>query len=222
MRLFLFVLVFIFGVQSCFAIDNSKGNSANLQTEEIGSKYTFDDSLSGKVVKIKKGTALPIILQTPIDTSVTQENDEVAATLNEDLEIDGAIVAKQNSILYGKVIKAKSASKCMRGGKVKIKFDKLVTTDNQIYKISTQAIDFVVATEDRLKIIAQSVAEIVIVAAYAVLTGGVGAVVIALCMMTTPTGFLPVLTTHGDDAVIPVSTPMEVSLNAPLNAMATY
>ena len=222
MRLFLLVFVFIFAVQNCFASDNSTANTEKLQTEEIGTRYTFDDSLSGKVVKIKKGTALPIILQTPIDTSVTQENDKVAATLNEDLEIDGAVVAKQNSVLYGKVIKAKSASGCMRGGKVKIQFDKLVTTENQMYTISTKAISFVVATEDKLKIIAESVAEVVIIAAYTVLTGGAAAVIFALCMMSNPKGFLPVLTRHGDDAVIPVSTPIEVSLNAPLNAVATY
>ena len=222
MRLFLFILAILFAVQSCYAFDNSKNNSENLQIDEIGSKYTFEDSLSGKIVKIEKGTVLPITLQTPIDTSTTQEDDEVAATLKEDLKIDGAIVAKQNSVLYGKVIKAKKASNCMRGGRVKIKFDKLVTTENQMYTISTKAISFVVATEDKLKIIAESVMEIVIVAAYAFITGGVGAVVVALCMMTTPTGFLPVLTRHGDDAVIPISTNMEASLNYPLNAMATY
>lgn len=222
MRFFLFVLFIFLAIQSCYALDNSTSNTENIQINEIGSKYTFDDSMSGKVVKIQKGTTLPITLQTPLDTSVTQEDDEVAATLNEDLTIDGAVVAKQNSVLYGKVVKAKSASRCMRGGKVKIKFDKLVTTENKIYTISTKAISFVVATEDKLKIIAQSVAEIVIVAAYAVLTGGAAAVVLALCMMATPNGFLPVLTRHGDDAVIPADTSMEVSLNAPLNAMATY
>ena len=226
MRFVLFFLMMLLAFQGCFAADNLKVNSDDLQANNEAvkniSKYTFEETMSGKVVKIKKGTELPIILQTPIDTSTTQENDEVAATLNEDLKIDGAVVAKQNSVLYGKVIKAKSASSCMRGGKVKIKFDKLVTTENQIYTISTKAISFVIATEDKLKIIAESVAEIVIVAAYAVLTGGAAAVVLALCMMSSSKGFLPVLTTHGDDAVIPADTPMEVSLNSSLNAMATY
>jgi len=217
MRLVLFVLAIFLTLQSCYAFDKSA-----IQTDVAGYKYTFDESMSGKVVKIKKGTELPITLQTPLDTSVTQENDEVAATLNEDLKIDGAVVAKQNSVLYGKVIRAKKAAGCMRGGKIKIKFDKLVTTDNQIYKISTKAISFVVATEDKLKIIAESVMEIVIIAAYTFLTGGAAAVVFALCMMSNPKGFLPVLTRHGDDAVIPASTPMEVSLDASLNAMATY
>lgn len=218
MRIFLFILGIMFAIQSCYALDNSE----NIQTDEIGSKYTFEETLSGKVVKIKKGTALPITLQTPIDTSTTQEDDEVAATLTEDLKIDGAVVAKQNSVLYGKVVKAKSASNCMRGGKVKIKFDKLVTTENQIYKISTKAINFVVSTKDKLKYITESVLEIVIVAAYAFLTGGAGAVVVAICMMSSPKGFLPIFTRHGDDAVIPISTPMEVSLNTSLDVMATY
>ena len=224
MRFVLFLFVILFAVQSCYAFEHFRKEPANLQGNiEQNSRYTFEDNaLSGKVVKIKKGTAFPITLQTPIDTSVIQEDDEVAATLYEDLKIDGAVVAKQNSVLYGKVIKAKKAANCMRGGKVKIQFDKLVTTENQMYTISTKAISFVVATEDKLKIIAESLAEIVIVAAYAVLTGGAGAVVLAFCMMSSPRGFLPVLTRHGDDAVIPAATPMEVSLISSLDAMATY
>ena len=218
MRLVLFILTIFLTFQSCYAFDKSQ----NIQTEEIGSKYTFEESMNGKVVKIEKGTELPITLQTPIDTSVTQENDEVAATLNEDLKIDGAIVAKQNSVLYGKVVKAKSASRCMRGGKVKIKFDKLVTTDNQIYSISTKAVDFVVSAEDKMMTIGQTAMQVVLMALYGFATFGVGAVIVAACFFATPNGLLPVLTKKGTDAVIPASTPMEVSLDSSLNAIATY
>ena len=222
MRLVLFILAVFLTFQSCYALDNSTSNTEKLQINEIGSKYTFEDSMSGKVVKIKKGTELPVTLQTPIDTSVTQENDEVAATLNEDLKIDGAVVAKQNSVLYGKVIKAKSASNCMRGGKVKIKFDKLVTTDNQIYTISTKAVDFVVSSDDKMMTIGQTTMQIVLMALYGIATCGFGAVIVAACFFATPNGLLPVFTKKGSDAVIPASTPMEVSLDASLNAMATY
>lgn len=222
MRFVLFLFAIFLTFQSCYAIDKSEINSANIQTSEIGSKYTFEESMSGKVVKIKKGTELPITLQTPIDTSVTQEDDEVAATLNEDLKIDGAVVAKQNSVLYGKIIKAKKASNCMQGGKVKIVFNKLITTDNHMYTISTKAVSFVVASEDRLKIIGKTVAEIAIIAVYAVFTGGVGAVVVASCLFMNPNGFLPALTRKGTDAIIPANTSMEVSLDSSLNAMATY
>ncbi len=218
MRLFLFILVVLLTLQSCYALDNSK----NLQTDEIVTKYTFEDSMSGKVVKIEKGTTLPITLQTSIDTSTTQEHDEVAATLNEDLKIDGAIVAKQNSVLYGKVVKAKKASNCMRGGKVKIKFDKLVTTENKTYEIATKTIDFVVSSEDKIMTIGQTAIQIVLMALYGVATCGVGAVVIGICFFATPTGLFPVFTKKGTDAVIPASTEIEVSLNDSLNAIATY
>ncbi len=218
MRLFLFVLVVLLTLQSCYALDNSK----NLQTDEIVTKYTFEDSMSGKVVKIEKGTTLPITLQTSIDTSTIQEHDEVAATLNEDLKIDGAIVAKQNSVLYGKVIKAKKASNCMRGGKVKIKFDKLITTENKTYDIDTEAIDFVVSSEDKKMTIGQTAIQVVLMALYGVATCGIGAVVIGICFFTTPTGLFPAFTKKGTDAVIPASTEIEVSLNDSLNAIATY
>ena len=222
MRLFLFILTFFLTFHSCYAFDKSQINPENIQTDEISSRYTFEETMNGKVVKIKKGTTIPITLQTQIDTSVTQENDEVAATLNEDLKIDGAVVAKQNSVLYGKVIKAKSASNCMRGGKVKIKFDKLVTTDDKTYTVATKAIDFVVSAEDKIMTISQTVMQVVLIAAYAVLTGGIGAVVVAACFLVTPNGLLPVLTKKGTDAIIPASTPMEVSLDASLDATATY
>ena len=218
MRLVLFILTIFLTLQNCYAFDKSQ----NIHTGEICSKYSFEESMSGKVVKIEKGTELPITLQTPIDTSVTQENDEVAATLNEDLKIDGAVVSKQNSVLYGKVIKAKSASRCMRGGKVKIKFNKLVTTDNQIYSISTKAVEFVVSAEDKMMTIGQTAMQVVLMALYGIATFGVGAVIVAACFFATPNGLLPVLTKKGTDAVIPASTPIEVSLDSSLNATATY
>ena len=194
--------------------------SCHEHNEEEASQKIISLLKEGK--KIEKGTELPITLQTPIDTSVTQENDEVAATLNKDLMVDGAVVAKKNSVLYGKVIKAKSASNCMRGGKVKIKFDKLVTTDNQIYSISTKAIDFVVSSDDKMATIGQTAIQVVIMALYGIATFGVGAVVIAACFFATPNGLLPVLTKKGTDAVIPAATPIEVSLDSSLNAVATY
>ena len=218
MRLLLFFLAILFTLQSCYALDNVK----NLQADELGAKYTFEDSLNGKVVKIEKGTTLPITLQTPIDTSIVQENDEVVATLNEDLKIDGATVAKQNSVLYGKVIKAKSASKCMRGGKVKIKFDKLITTENKTYILATKAIDFVVSSEDKIMTIGQTAMQVVLMALYGVATCGVGAVIIGMFFFATPTGLFPAFSKKGTDAVIPASTTMEVSLNNSLNAVATY
>ena len=228
MRFVLFLFAILFTVQSCYAFEHSEKGPADLRSniefaEEQNTRYTFEDNvMSGKVVKIEKGTELPITLQTPIDTSVTQENDEVAATLNKDLMVDGAVVAKKNSVLYGKVIKAKSASNCMRGGKVKIKFDKLVTTDNQIYSISTKAIDFVVSSDDKMATIGQTAIQVVIMALYGIATFGVGAVVIAACFFATPNGLLPVLTKKGTDAVIPAATPIEVSLDSSLNAVATY
>ena len=161
MRFILCLLLLVLIMPGAFAFGKSaKTTDFCTQVQQTDSKYTFEDNgdktLSGKVVKLKKGTVLPITLQTPIDTSVIQENDEVTATLNEDLKIDGAVVAKQNSVFYGRVVKAKSASNCMRGGKVKINFDKLVTTDEKTYVIETKPIDFVVSSEDKMMTIGQT------------------------------------------------------------------
>ena len=227
MRFILCLLLLVLIMPGAFAFGKSaKTTDFCTQVQQTDSKYTFEDNgdktLSGKVVTLKKGTVLPITLQTPIDTSVIQENDEVTATLNEDLKIDGAVVAKQNSVFYGRVVKAKSASNCMRGGKVKINFDKLVTTDEKTYVIETKPIDFVVSSEDKMMTIGQTAMQVVLMALYGIATFGVGAVIVAICFMATPNGLFPVFSKKGNDAVIPVSTPMEVSLDSSLNAIATY
>ena len=60
------------------------------------------------------------------------------------------------------------------------------------------------------------------VAAYIFFTGGAGAVVIAALVATgAGTSALSGIP-KGTDAVIPASTPMEVSLDSSLNVVATY
>ncbi|MBR6127476.1 hypothetical protein IKQ21_07320, partial [bacterium] len=181
MRLLLTILVLFLILPNAFAFGKSDDASIKIQNiQQPETKYTFEeeDTLSGKVVKLEKGTTLPVTLQTPLDTSSAQKRDEVVATLDEDLEVDGAKIAEKGSILYGKITKAKSASRCMRGGKVTIDFDKMVTTENKTYNISAQEIEFKIQEDGFWLSAGRAVITIVAFAAYIFMTGGAGAVVV--------------------------------------------
>ena len=225
MRLLLTFLILCLVLPDAYAFGKKDNNSEKVQnTQQQETRYTFeeDETMRGKVVKLKKGTTLPIILQTPVDTSVSKENDEVVATLDEDLVYEGATVAKKGSILYGKVNKAKSASTLKRGGKATIDFDKMVTTDNKTYDISAQEIEFKVQEEGMWISASRIMLTVAAIAAYVFFTGGAGAVVVA-AMVASGVGFGAIRRCpKGPDAVIPASTPIEVSLDSSLNAVATY
>ena len=227
MRFILCLLLLVLIMPGAFAFGKSaKTSDFNVQIQQADSKYTFDDNedkaLNGKVVKVKKGTVLPITLQTPIDTSVAQINDTVEATLDEDLEYDGAKIAEKGSVLYGTITNARSATSGMRGGKVTIKFNKLITTNNQIISIASKKVEFIVKQEAGWVTAVKLVLTVVATGAYIVMSGGTAVIAIAACVMAGSNAGLDIFNTKGTDAVIPASTPMEVSLDASLNAMATY
>ena len=87
MRLVLLFLAVLLIIPDVFGEEKNIGNIDSVKinsVQETESKYTFSDEdvLSGKVIKLKKGTTIPLTLQTQIDTSNAQVNDEIAATLD--------------------------------------------------------------------------------------------------------------------------------------------
>ena len=221
-RLIAFILIIMLIMPNVQAFEKNKNLShKNLKkTEELNINYNFDeDAIIGKVVKIKKGTVLSVKLLTPLDTSTASKNDEVEAILDEDLKIDGLFFAQRGSKIYGKITKAKSASYAYRSGKIKIKFNKIVTTDNYEYELQTNKIEFAVIPEDKWKNIAQTVIEIAVIAAGAIMTGGTLALFLA-CALASGVQIFP--STYGADAVIPAYTDANVKLRKSLNGMATY
>lgn len=225
MRIFLMILVMCIIVPSACAFGKQQDTpEKSVQAQSAEKVYTFEeeDVMSGKVIKLKEGTTLPVILQTPLDTSVAKKHDDVVAILDEDLVYEGAKIAEKGSILYGKVTQARSASKYMRGGKVTVDFDKMVTTENKTYRISAQELEFKVQEEGFWIKSGRMVLTVAAVAAYIFFTGGAGAVVIAALVATGAGTSALAGIPKGTDAVIPASTPMEVSLDSSLNVVATY
>ena len=223
MRLIIFVLaIFLIMPYVCAKnINESSINYVEINSEDTAdSKYTFDDNaMSGKVVKLKKGTELSISLTTPIDTSTAKENDIVEAVLNNNLVIDNVVAAEQGSIVKGKIIKARSGSSGIRNGKVSIVFDKIITTENRTFNISTKKIDFVVSEEGKWISATKTFMLVLLAAACVVCSGGagIGAVVIGAFFLGKE-----IRNKKGSDVMIPALTPIEVAVDSSVNVIGNY
>ena len=222
MRLIALFLIITLIMPNAMAFEKDKNllHKYSVKTKNTDTEYNFDENaIIGKVVKIKKGTVLPIKLITQLDTSSASKNDMVEAVLDEDLKIDGLLFAQKGSKVYGKITKAKNASFAYRNGKIKIKFDKIVTTDNYEYKILTKNIEFIVSPENKWSNIAQSIIEIVVIVAGAIMTGGSIVLIIAYSLAS---GLQILQSSYGEDAVIPSDTKADIKLCKSLKGMATY
>ena len=225
MRFVLFVLAILLIMPNVYAqdknnnIDYVKINSA----QETNSKYTFeDDTMSGKVVKLKKGTELPISLKTPIDTSTVQENDVVEAFLNDKLEIDGTVVAEQGSIVKGKVIKSRNGSSGIKNGKVSIVFDKIITTENRVFNITTKKIDFVISENGKWISVTRTLLLVLLAGALTVCTGGLGAEALIMGVCALGMEIHNIAQKGGTDTMIPALTPVEVAVDSSVNVIGNY
>jgi competence protein ComGC len=227
MRLVLFVLALLLIMPSVFAQDKNNGkiNSVKINSaqEQTDSKYTFDDNtMSGKVVKLEKGTELPISLVNPIDTSTAQENDVVEAFMNDKLEIDGVIVAEQGSIVKGKIIKARNGAESVRNGKVSVIFDKIITTDNKTIDITTKKIDFVVNESSRWITVARDFGLVLLTAALAVCSCGAGAGIVLIELVMWGGELCDAIKQGGSDVMIPALTPVEIAIKDSVNVIGNY
>jgi hypothetical protein len=225
MRFVLFVLAILLIMPNVYAQDkNNNIDYAKINSAQVtDSKYTFEDNaMSGKVVKLKKGTELPISLKTPIDTSTAQENDVVEAFLNDKLEIDGTVVAEQGSIVKGKVIKSRNGSSGIKNGKVSIVFDKIITTENRVFNITTKKIDFVVSETGKWISVTRTFLLVLLAGALTVCTGGLGAEILVMGVCALGMEFHNVARKGGTDTMIPALTPVEVAVDSSVNVIGNY
>lgn len=188
--------------------------------------FTPPTTLKGAVVKVGKGTALPVYLQNPIDTSTAAVGDQVIGVLQNDWVINNShVVAGQGSVLYGVLTKAEHAKMGMRNGYVQIDFNRLETPEGQTYNITTEKIDFEVTNDGRLK---QTVTNVAGAAAVGALVGlmfallGNGNYGSAAAIGAGVSGGVALATQvaqQGVDAEIPSYTELEVILGNDINVV---
>ena len=130
-------------------------------------------------------------------------------------------------MLFSAISKANSAGMAQRDGKVKFSFNQLQTTDNKVYSISTEEIEFKVDSEGK---VGSNVGRVVGGAALGAVLGliigaldgrdgaiGRGAAWGAGAGAAWGTG--SVVLERGSDAEIPIYTEMSIKLTAPLKTV---
>ena len=152
--------------------DRIKGIYENLansvMTTDMSTRYVFSDNeheqsvryspttqvknnqtLSGAVVQIAKGTNIGVYLQNPINTATAQVGDQIVAVLTNNWTYKGYTVAPQGSLVYGSLTLAHGAQYGSRNGRVVIKFDRIVTPEGRTINISTEKVDFSVSNDGK-------------------------------------------------------------------------
>ena len=207
----------------------------------VKKKYTFEDepeevvlkptvqpqkkqqALTGYVARLESGTAIPIYLQSAINTATVSKGDSVTAVVSDNVLCNGSVVIPQGSLVYGTLTTARNATYGSRNGRVVITFTKIVTPDNQTYDIYADTIDFTVSNEGKISESVKSAATkaaagAVVGLLLALLTdSNVGRSAAIGAGVGAGTGIIYAAAEKGVDAEIPSFTEMELTLKSPLS-----
>lgn len=96
--------------------------------------------LQGKVTMIPMGTTLSGVATCDISSETLVVGDTVALTLGSPFYYKGCLIAPVNSNVLGLVTFSQKASRGDRTGKLKIKFNEIITPDGQRIPISAKVI----------------------------------------------------------------------------------
>lgn len=214
----------------------------------LSSKYTFEevskdaqeiqqrsgrvvsqDVLRGYVGQISRGTTFNAYLQTPVNTANANVGDKVTAVLSEDWVYNNCVVAPQGSMVYGTLTKARHATYGSMNGRVVIEFNQIKTTEDKVYDVSVDKVDFVVSNDGKVKSVVTKVATQAIIGAVLGLVVGllasdasVGKSVAIGTAGGVATGVLSSGVEKGVDAEIPIYTELELELTKPLSVVLSY
>ena len=97
-------------------------------------------SLQGKVTMIPMGTTLSAVTTSEISSETLIVGDTVALTLGSPFYYKGALIAPVNSNIVGLVVLSQAAGRGDRTGKLKIKFNEIITPDGCRIPISAKVI----------------------------------------------------------------------------------
>lgn len=90
---------------------------------------------------IPSGTSIQVRLQDPLDTSVNRSGDSFRAILDQDIEIDGVIVAPRGSILQGKLSNVAQSGRVEGRAAISMHLVTL-SLSSQTYPIQTDILSF--------------------------------------------------------------------------------
>lgn len=198
-------------------------------TQSGQSQYNQPVSYKGYVTQLSAGTKIQAYLQNAINTATASKGDQIVAILTNSLTYNGMEIAPQGSIVYGSLSKARPATYGSRNGRVVIDFNQLVTPENKVYNISTEAIDFTVSNEGKVSESLKSAAGAAVAGAlvgllFGALSGSdhIGRNVAIGAGVGAGSSAIYSTAERGVDAEIPSFTEIEITLTQPLNVTVGF
>ena len=117
-------------------LDNSESEAESSESYKKEKKTV----LKGHVSKVPGGTKLKIILETPIDESVSMIDDEITARIAENVLIEGMVIIPAGSTVIGKISEINPAKRLHKSGTVRIEFKNLTMPDGREAPIVASAL----------------------------------------------------------------------------------
>ncbi len=90
---------------------------------------------------IPSGTTIQVRLQDPLDSSVNKNGDQFRVILDQDIDVDGTVVAPRGSILEGKVAEAARSGRVQGRASMSLELVNLII-ENQSYPLQTEILSF--------------------------------------------------------------------------------
>jgi len=166
------------------------------------------------VVTLPEGTTVAIRLGETLSTEHNYTGDTFRATLDQEIDADGFIIAEKGSKVLGRIVNAQKAGRVQGVSDLNLTLFEINTTDGQRIQVRTNASDRKGPTttgEDAAKI-AGGAALGAIIGALA--GGGKGAAIGAGAGGAAGTGV--VLTTRGKPVIMPAETRLSFQLSSPI------
>lgn len=85
--------------------------------------------------EVPAGTEIQLSLRDPLSSKLSEQGDEVIATIRRDVVIDGRTVLRQGTEVIGRVTLAEAAGRVFKGGRLHITFER-IRIDGQEQKIT--------------------------------------------------------------------------------------
>ena len=128
-------------------IGQQDAETASLKEKFSSNKSTFQGQISATNSVATNGVIsgeviIPVVLQSTINSGSLSQNDRISATLQQDLVLEGRIVAEQGSIVYGTATETQRASGAYKNGEITLRFDRILTSEGNELVIDTEPLVF--------------------------------------------------------------------------------
>lgn len=109
------------------------------------SAFPFGLPQSNTPLVIPEGTVIQLSLREPVSSKLSDPGDEVRATVKKDVVVNGAVLLREGTEVFGRVTLAQPAKRPLRGGKLHITFERVrldVGIDKKLVALVQSASDF--------------------------------------------------------------------------------